>query len=138
VSARQGLTPCYPSALSGALGPVTDRAHTNAAAAAASAAPSRPNKPNAKRMVERGVGCAGSETRPTKRTDSRASSHPASDFPHPFRWPEVMLPWAMAETICREVAVFLGVPLPRRYARWLTAKAEVCFRAHPRWHWLAA
>jgi hypothetical protein len=38
------------------------------------------------------------------------------------------LPWAIAESICQEVAVFLGVPLPRRYARWLTAKAEVCFQ----------
>ena len=46
----------------------------------------------------------------------------------PFRWPAAVLPWAMAETICQEASVFLGLALPRRYAQWLTAKAEVCFQ----------
>ena len=43
-----------------------------------------------------------------------------------------MLPWLIAETACREVEVFLNISLPQRYARWITAKAEVCFQKNKR------
>jgi hypothetical protein len=47
-------------------------------------------------------------------------------------WPEALLPWVVAESVCEEVAVFLDVPIPKRLARWLTAKAEVCFQRNRR------
>lgn len=45
----------------------------------------------------------------------------------PKPWPEALLPWAVAESICAEAGVFLGVAVPRRRARWLEAKAQRCF-----------
>lgn len=46
----------------------------------------------------------------------------------PKAWPEVLLPWAVAESVCREAGVYLGVAIPRSRARWLAAKAEICFQ----------
>jgi len=45
-----------------------------------------------------------------------------------FEWPEVLLPWLIAECACQEVSTFLGVDLPPRYADWLTRKAEACYQ----------
>ena len=38
-----------------------------------------------------------------------------------------LMPWLIAETVCAEVARFLAVELPDRYAVWLDAKAERCY-----------
>lgn len=43
-------------------------------------------------------------------------------------WPEALLPWAVAESICAEAGRYLGVDVPRRRAEWLTRKAEICFQ----------
>jgi hypothetical protein len=37
------------------------------------------------------------------------------------------MPWLIAETVCAEVACFLGVEIPARHAVWLEAKAERCY-----------
>jgi hypothetical protein len=37
------------------------------------------------------------------------------------------MPWLLAETVCGEVAGFLGVELPARYAAWIEARAEVTY-----------
>lgn len=47
-------------------------------------------------------------------------------------WPSALLPWAVAESVCQEAMAFLDVALPKRYARWLTAKAEICFKRNVR------
>jgi hypothetical protein len=40
------------------------------------------------------------------------------------------MPWLIAETVCGEVARFLGVEIQARYADWLDAKAERCYAGH--------
>ena len=68
-------------------------------------------------------------SRQQKSRSSKAGHKPQRVRPvKAFRWPEGLLPWAMAESVCQEAAVFLSVALPQRYARWLEAKAEVCFQ----------
>ena len=37
------------------------------------------------------------------------------------------MPWLMAETVCGEVARFLDVEIPVRYAAWLEARAELTY-----------
>jgi len=37
------------------------------------------------------------------------------------------MPWLMAETVCGEVARFLGVEIPVRYAAWIEARAELTY-----------
>lgn len=41
-----------------------------------------------------------------------------------------LMPWLIADTICGEVARFLGVEIPARYSDWLDAKAERCYARH--------
>jgi hypothetical protein len=38
-----------------------------------------------------------------------------------------LMPWLMAETVCGEVASFLGVEIPIRYAAWIEARAELTY-----------
>ncbi len=38
-----------------------------------------------------------------------------------------LMPWLIAETVCGEVACFLDVEIPARYAAWIEARAEVCY-----------
>ena len=78
---------------------------------------------------------AGGKIAVVERTPRRIRGLQHGDFSptvicHAFAWPEVLLPWVIAECVCQEVSVFLGIQMPRRYARWLTAKAEVCFQKH--------
>jgi hypothetical protein len=40
------------------------------------------------------------------------------------------MPWLIADTVCGEVARFLGVEIPARYSDWLDAKAERCYARH--------
>lgn len=49
-----------------------------------------------------------------------------------IEWPDALLPWVVAESVCEEVSGFLDVRMPKRLARWLTAKAEVCFQRNRR------
>jgi hypothetical protein len=42
----------------------------------------------------------------------------------------LLMPSAIAESVCAEVSRFLDVPLPARYAIWLEAKAHRCYSAH--------
>jgi hypothetical protein len=42
----------------------------------------------------------------------------------------LLMPDAIAESVCAEVSRFLDVPLPARYAVWLEAKAHRCYSAH--------
>jgi hypothetical protein len=42
-----------------------------------------------------------------------------------------LMPWLIADTVCGEVAHFLGVEIPARYADWLDAKAERCYAGAP-------
>ena len=39
----------------------------------------------------------------------------------------LLMPWLMAESVCGEVARFLGVEIPARYAAWIEARAELCY-----------
>jgi len=41
-----------------------------------------------------------------------------------------LMPWLIADTVCGEVARFLGVEIPARYSDWLDAKAERCYAGH--------
>jgi hypothetical protein len=45
-----------------------------------------------------------------------------------LRWPAPMVPLWIAESVCAEAARFLGEDLPARYAEWLAARAERCYR----------
>lgn len=36
----------------------------------------------------------------------------------------MLMPWVMAETVCRELSDFLGAEIPARYAAWIEARAE--------------
>lgn len=45
-----------------------------------------------------------------------------------LRWPALMAPLWIAESVCAEAARFLGEALPERYATWLAARAERCHR----------
>jgi hypothetical protein len=40
------------------------------------------------------------------------------------------MPWLIADTVCGEVACFLGVEIPARYSDWLDAKAARCYARH--------
>jgi len=51
---------------------------------------------------------------------------------HPHAWPEALLPWVVAESVCEEAGRYLGVAVPRRRALWLAAKAEACFQGNDR------
>lgn len=42
----------------------------------------------------------------------------------------LLMPFAIAESVCGEVSCFLNVDLPERYAVWLEAKANRCYSAH--------
>ena len=42
----------------------------------------------------------------------------------------LLMPFAIAESVCVEVSCFLNVELPERYAVWLEAKAHRCYSAH--------
>ena len=52
------------------------------------------------------------------------------------RWPEVLLPQVVAQSVCDEVSRFLDVDLPERLSDWLTAKTERCFQRNRRFHHL--
>ncbi len=41
-----------------------------------------------------------------------------------------LMPWLIADTVCGEVARFLGVEIPARYSDRLDAKAERCYARH--------
>lgn len=38
-----------------------------------------------------------------------------------------LMPWLVAESVCGEVARFLGVEIPTRYAVWIEARAELTY-----------
>jgi hypothetical protein len=38
-----------------------------------------------------------------------------------------LMPWLIAETVCGEVARFLDVEIPSRYADWIEARAELAY-----------
>ena len=38
-----------------------------------------------------------------------------------------LMPWLIAESVCGEVARFLGVEIPARYAIWIEARAELSY-----------
>jgi len=42
----------------------------------------------------------------------------------------LLMPLAIAESVCGEVSCFLHLDLPERYAIWLEAKAHRCYSAH--------
>ena len=46
----------------------------------------------------------------------------------------LLMPWAIAESVCGEVSRFLDVELPDRYALWLEAKAERCYAGNRHFH----
>jgi len=38
-----------------------------------------------------------------------------------------LMPWLIADTVCGEVARFLDVEIPARYAVWIEGRAELCY-----------
>jgi hypothetical protein len=43
-----------------------------------------------------------------------------------------LVPWALMEAVCEEAGVWLGHPLPRRWIRELTARANTIYAHNPR------
>jgi hypothetical protein len=41
-----------------------------------------------------------------------------------------LMPWLIAESVCGELAAFLGMEIPARYAVWIEARAEVGYARH--------
>jgi hypothetical protein len=39
----------------------------------------------------------------------------------------LLMPWAIAESVCGEASRFLGVEIPARYAAWIEARAELAY-----------
>jgi hypothetical protein len=67
-------------------------------------------------------------TRPTNhRAEFRAWQ---ASLPAGMERDTLLMPDAIAESVCQEVSRFLDLEMPERYAVWLAAKAHRCYSAH--------